>query len=250
MNEKLKYVITEQNYDAYTKEDQLVWSTLYSKLYVYFLYKDAIVTEFYDGLLKLKIGSDRIPKFDEVNKILAQETGFEIVPVNGIVDDDIFFAFLKNKQFPVTTWIRKPDQLNYIEQPDMFHDLFGHVPFLVNKKYCDFLIRLGRHAEAIFNSNDKERQYKMSRLYWYTIEFGLVKDKIGDILIYGSGIISSFGETNKVYDLSRSKYSDHEICEFNLNILNRRFVKNEFQEFYAYISDSLDSLMDIPVESI
>jgi phenylalanine-4-hydroxylase len=247
---KLKDVLTTQNYESYTKEDHLVWGALFSKLYIYFMYKDATVTEFYEGLLKLKIGSDSIPKFDDINKILKEETGFKIVPVKGIVDDDVFFTLLKNRQFPVTTWLRKKEQLDYIEQPDMFHDLFGHVPFLVNKSYCDFLVRLGNHAEAIFNSNDKERQYKMSRLYWYTIEFGLLRDTTKTMLIYGSGIISSFGETNKVYELMNSKFTNDEIREFNIDVLDRKFIKSEFQEFYAYINGSLASLLDIPVESI
>lgn len=247
---KMKDLITSQNYDQYTSDDRLVWSALFSKLYIFFLYKDVIVTEFYEGLLKLRIGSDNIPKFEDINKILAVETGFQIVPVAGIVDDDVFFNLIKNKKFPVTTWLRKKEQLDYIEQPDMFHDLFGHVPFLVNKSYCDFLVRLGTHADAIFKSNDKERQYKMSRLYWYTIEFGLLREKTGNLMIYGSGIISSYGETNKVYDLINSKYSNDEIREFNLEVLNHKFVKSEFQEFYAYIIDSFDSLVGIPVESI
>jgi len=247
---KLEDVITTQDYDAYTKEDHLVWSALFSKLYIYFMYKDATVTEFYEGLLKLKIGNGNIPKFNDINKILAEETGFKIVPVKGIVDDDVFFTMIKNRRFPVTTWLRKKEQLDYIEQPDMFHDLFGHVPFLVNKSYCNFLVRLGTHAEAIFNSNDKERQYKMSRLYWYTIEFGLLRDERNTMLIYGSGIISSFGETNKVYELMNSKFSDDEIREFNIDVLYKKFVKSEFQEFYAYINGTLNSLMDIPVESV
>lgn len=229
----MKGELTIQNYKAYTKEDHDTWKTLYERQVNNLKKDDKVVSAFWEGISKLKIKKGEIPNFEKLNKLLKQITNFEIVAVTGLLEDHIFFQLIKNRKFPVTTWIRKPSQLDYIEEPDMFHDLFGHVPFLVNKTYTDFLVELADRATPIFLGNDKEAQYRCSRLYWYTVEFGLLQKEDQSYQIYGSGIISSYGETNRAIGDSNKR-------PFNAELLSTRFEKDHFQDFYAVIGGSFE----------
>lgn len=229
----MKGELTIQNYKAYTKEDQNTWKTLYERQVDNLKKDDKVVSAFWDGIAKLKIKKGEIPNFEKLNKLLKPITNFEIVAVTGLLEDHIFFQLIRNRKFPVTTWIRKPSQLDYIEEPDMFHDLFGHVPFLVNKTYTDFLVNLAERATPIFLSDNKEAQYRCSRLYWYTVEFGLLQKEDQTYQIYGSGIISSYGETNRAIGESNKK-------PFNSELLSTRFEKDHFQDFYAVIGGSFE----------
>jgi phenylalanine-4-hydroxylase len=225
----MKGQLTLQNYKSYTKEDHKTWSLLFERQVENLKKDDKVVKLFWDGLSKLKIKKGEIPDFQELNKILKTLSNFEIVAVTGLLDDKIFFQLIKNRKFPVTTWIRKQDQLDYIEEPDMFHDLFGHVPFLIDRSYTDFLVKLADLAIPYFNGTDKEMQYAFTRAYWYTIEFGvLLNDKKQ---IYGAGIISSFSETNKVY-LEDTKFKN-----FSHELLYEKFEKDHLQDFYALIDN-------------
>lgn len=229
----MKGELTTQNYKIYTKEDQNTWRTLFERQ-VDNLKQDAkVVPEFWEGINKLKIKKGEISNFEKLNKLLKPISNFEIVAVTGLLDDHIFFQLIRNRKFPVTTWIRKPDQLDYIEQPDMFHDLFGHVPFLVNKTYTNFLVELGERSIPYYLNGDKEAQYKCSRLYWYTVEFGLLQKEDQNYQIYGSGIISSLSETNKALGVSNKK-------PFNASLLDTKFEKDHLQDFYAVIGGSFE----------
>lgn len=240
----MKGELTLQNYDSYDKEDFKTWETLYVKQCENLKKDDKVVKEFWTGLNKLKIKKSEIPDFDKINKILKKENNFEIVGVTGIVDDGIFFNILKNRKFPVTTWIRKPSEIDYIEQPDMFHDLFGHVPFLINPTYTNFLMKLADVACEVFTTKDKELQHKFSRIYWYTIEFGLILNKENRHQIYGAGIISSYAESIKALSHESVKR------DFSKELLLERFEKDHLQDFYAVIPKNLESGLEIAKEVI
>lgn len=235
-------VKTKQYYSKYTTEDHNIWKYLFNRQYENLKTDNKAVMEFFSGLNALGI-DENIPKFSDINKKLKAINGWSIVAVKGLVDDKLFFECLRNKIFPVTTWLRTKDNLDYIEEPDMFHDLFGHVPFLVNHNYVHFLERIGHHGKHVFDNNDKLTQHKMSRLYWYTIEFGLVKAN-GKFKIYGSGIISSYQESIKALsDNSEKKY-------YNNEILDDKFYKHDLQEFYVWINKNIKFLNKIRVEDI
>jgi len=142
--------------------------------------------EFLDGLRKLDM-SRGIPRFEDVNKVL-KETGWEVVGVAGLVEDADFFAYLAKRQFPSTCFLRREDQFDYIVEPDIFHDGFGHLPMLMNPVVADYMQEYGKGGLKVLSDRRKLKQ--LARLYWYTIEFGLVQTSEG-LRIYGSGIVSS-----------------------------------------------------------
>jgi phenylalanine-4-hydroxylase len=232
----MKGELTIQNYKSYSKGDHETWSKLFERQVNHLKIDNKVVDEFWEGISKLKIKKGEIPNFENVNKLLKPINNFEIIAVTGIIDDGIFFQLLKNRKFPVTTWIRKPEEIDYIEQPDIFHDLFGHVPFLVNKTYSDLLVKLAEHAVAAFQSNDKELQYQYSRFYWYTIEFGLLLNE-NRYQIYGAGIISSYSESNKALANDSLKKN------FDNDLLSIKFEKDHLQDFYAVVEGQLENAL-------
>jgi len=228
----MKGQLTLQNYKSYTKEDQKTWSILFERQVDNLKKDDRVVDIFWEGLSKLKIKKGEIPDFQDINKLLKPLSNFEIVAVTGLLDDNIFFQLIKNRKFPVTTWIRKQEQLDYIEEPDLFHDLFGHVPFLADRSYCEFLVKLAELAIPYFQGTDKTMQYGFSRAYWYSIEFGvLYNQELNKKQIYGAGIISSFTETNKVFE------EGTRFKELFLELLwKEKFEKDHLQDFYAIVA--------------
>jgi phenylalanine-4-hydroxylase len=237
-----KYIVN-QDYRKYTKEDKEVWETLFIKQVKNLDDGDKAIMEFWVGLKNLGIGTS-IPKFKTINNRLRScNSDFQIVGVEGIVDDPVFFEMLSNGLFPVTTWIRSKDSIDYIEQPDMFHDLFGHVPLLINRNYTKYLKKIANHAIEIFKTDDKERQHMMSRLYWYTIEFGLTKLN-GRYKIHGAGILSSYEESIKAVSPESVKK------QFSKETLSERFEKDDLQEFYPYIHKNIKFLNKLRIDEI
>jgi phenylalanine-4-hydroxylase len=222
----------KQQYELYTAENHLVWSILFGKQMVNL--KGRANAAYLAGIELAGFEPDRIPKFSEVNERLAKLTGWCIYEVPGIVADDHFFELLAEKKFPATTWIRKMSELEYLEEPDMFHDVFGHVPLLVNQPYVDFLQGISRIAlKHIKNPWAVEL---MSRLYWFTIEFGLIKEQ-DHTEIYGAGILSSIGES--VYSLESTVPARK---PFDIQaIFDSPYVKEKFQVEY-YIIESFEQL--------
>src|SRR6478672_513919 len=187
---KRKHRSMKQQYDQYTDEDHKVWSVMYQRQMQ--ALPELATEEFIKGLEFTGFEQDRIPEFRKVNERLLKLTGWQIYEVPGIVPDDEFFRLLTEKKFPATTWIRKMSELEYIEEPDMFHDVFGHVPLLTNPQYCHFLEEMSQIA--LEHIDDAHAIELMSRLYWYTVEFGLMREN-GKLKIYGAGLLSSIGET-------------------------------------------------------
>ncbi|AYA36157.1 phenylalanine 4-monooxygenase [Hymenobacter oligotrophus] len=223
----------QQHYDQYTAEDRQVWQLLFERQLQALPGRAA--PEFMEGLARIGFTADRIPDFRQVNPVLRRLTGWELVAVPGIVDDAVFFGMLAAKQFPATTWLRKLSELDYLEEPDMFHDVFGHVPLLTNAEFCRFLHQLGhiglRHA------SDPAAVELLARLYWFTVEFGLIRDAgSGEARIYGAGILSSAGETR--YSLG----DEPTRLPFGVaTVLDTAFRKDEFQTQY-FVLESLDQL--------
>lgn len=220
-----------QQYENYTEEDFAVWKILFDRQIKNL--PGRATAEFMQGLERIQFSADRIPNFAETNPLLSRHTGWELSAVAGIVADDLFFKLLANKKFPATTWLRKMAQLDYLEEPDMFHDVFAHVPLLTNQAFVDFLQALSKIA--LRHIENPWAIELLSRVYWFTIEFGLIREE-GEVRIYGAGILSSAGET--LYSLSeKPEHRAYDVAK----ILDTPYRKDTFQEIY-YIVDSYEGL--------
>jgi len=221
----------KQEYDKYTGEDHKVWSILYERQIKNLPGK--ATEDFLSGIEKVGFEQESIPNFEEVNEKLSKLTGWQLYPVPGIVPDKDFFELLADKKFPATTWLRKMKQLDYLEEPDMFHDVFAHVPLLSHQAYCDFLQGLSKIA--LKNINDNWAVELVSRIYWFTIEFGLIEEQ-GQVKIYGAGILSSNGETDFCLSDEPPRHP-FDVTE----ILNSPYIKSEFQKKY-FVIDSYEQI--------
>jgi phenylalanine-4-hydroxylase len=223
----------QQVYANYTAEDFKVWKLLYNRQIE--LLQTSAVDEYLKGLQAVDMIPERIPDFTLLNQHLADLTAWHIIPFEGICPPAKFFKLLAQRIFPCTHWLRRMDQMDYLEEPDMFHDVFGHIPLLSNKNYCNFFNELGtigamyQHHQHIID--------KLERLYWFTIEFGLMKEA-GQIKIYGSGIGSSFGELKHAVSNQSTKK------KFNLvEIMNHEFRTDVIQDEY-YVIENFTELVE------
>ena len=224
---------SKQVYSDYTAEDFEVWNLLYNRQ-TNLLDKYAS-KEYLNALEVIGFSSDRIPDFDRIEEALKPLTGWSLVTVPNISEQKEFFEFLSQKRFTATCWLRKKDELDYLEEPDMFHDVFGHVPLLSNKPYTDFFEAISRIA---LKHIDNPRAVELlGRIYWFTIEFGLIREA-GKLKIYGAGIISSFGETNNALTDNTQKF------DFNVGqILDTDFRTDILQDKY-FVIDSYEQLYE------
>lgn len=224
----------KQDYAKYTPEDFLVWKLLYERQMPQL--PGAAVPEYIKGIERVRFVADRIPHFEETNALLRSYTGWELAVVPGLIPDNEFFELLSERKFPASTWLRKLSELDYLEEPDMFHDVFGHVPLLTNQHVVDYLQELSKIALRYIN--DPWAIELLSRIYWFTVEFGLIREK-GNLLIYGAGILSSKGET--WYSLHDPKPARH---PFNVEkILNTPYRKDQYQKEY-FVLESFSQLPD------
>ena len=183
-----------QNWAAYTPEDHATWDTLFARQSK--LLPGRASNAWLRGLDVLKLSKPGIPDFEELSERLMQLTGWSVVAVPGLVPDDVFFDHMANRRFVAGNFIRRPDQLDYLQEPDVFHDVFGHVPMLADPVFADYLAAYGRGGQRALGLD--ALRY-LGRLYWYTVEFGLIAEPEG-LRIYGSGIVSSFAETRFALD--------------------------------------------------
>jgi phenylalanine-4-hydroxylase len=224
----------DQGWSQYTAEEHGVWKTLFERQSR--ILPGRACDEFVQGMKDLPIGPDQIPDFRRLSEVLLKRTGWQVVAVPGLVPDDVFFEHLANRRFPSGQFIRKPHQLDYLEEPDVFHDVFGHVPLLMNPVFADYI-----QASGVGGLRAKQLGVldKLARVYWYTVEFGLVKQADG-LRIYGAGIASSATETVfAVEDDSPNRLG------FELErVMKTHYRIDDFQETYFVIRD-LDALLEL-----
>jgi phenylalanine-4-hydroxylase len=217
----------EQNWQAYTEDEHAVWRLLFERQQK--LLKRRACREYLDGLQQLGVAAHGIPDFRRLSDILDRATGWRIAPVPGLVPDDVFFAFLAARRFPSTCFIRRRDQLDYLQEPDVFHDIAGHVPMLMSPVFADYMQAYG---EGGLKAVHLGHLTHLARLYWYTVEFGLIATDEG-LRIYGSGILSSAGEA--VYSLEDPH--PHRL-RFNLRrVMRTQYHIDRYQETYFVIDD-------------
>lgn len=184
--------LIQQDYNAYTPEQHAVWAELVGRVLPNV--QKYAAREYLEGFQIIGLQPDRLPNLASITARLAPRTKWSSTPVSGFLPAPAFFEMLANRLFPTTTWLRSRESLEYTPEPDIFHDVFGHVPMHAHKVFADFLQHYGRVCAAV---QDAEVLEKLGRLFWYTVEFGLIRQD-GQIKVYGSGVISSHGECQNV----------------------------------------------------
>jgi phenylalanine-4-hydroxylase len=232
----------QQEYEKYTANDQQVWQQLYNgQIQQIEMYASKAYIK---GMEQCGFTPNQIPHIAEVNKRLMAITGWSIEIVPGLIDNKLFFELLGQKKFPASTWLRSMEELDYLQEPDMFHDVLGHVPLLATKDFCGFLEKLAHIALQYID--DSVTIEAISRLYWYTVEFGLIEED-NQLKIYGAGILSSSGETLYAISSDIPKRIPYDVE----TILAIPYIKDKFQEqyfvipSYKYLFESLSELDSI-----
>jgi len=216
----------DQGWSDYRGADHALWRRLYERQAK--LMPDYACREFIDSLKAMHIANG-IPNLDAVSRQLVRATGWRLVAVPGLVPNDVFFAHLARRQFPVTNWIRKPEEIDYLVEPDIFHDFFGHVPLLFNPIFADYMQAYGikgKEAERL------DATTILARLYWYMVEFGLIQTPEG-IRAYGAGMLSSHAET--VFSVDDA--SPHRIGFALDRVMQTNFRIDDFQETYFVLEN-------------
>lgn len=222
-----------QNWSAYTAADHDTYRRLYERQTA--LLPGLACDAFIEALPSLG-ADDHIPRFEDINARLKPATRWELVAVPGLIPERPFFDLLAHRRFPVTDWIRKPEEFDYVVEPDVFHDLFGHVPLLFNPVFADYVQRYGAGG---LKAHDLGAGELLSRLYWYTIEFGLVRQTDG-LRAYGAGILSSSGELRH----SVTSAQPQRIALELLRCMRTRYKIDDYQSTY-FVIDSFEQLFDM-----
>jgi phenylalanine-4-hydroxylase len=227
-----------QDWDAFSADEHAMWDILFARQSE--MLPGRAADAFLRGLDVLKLSKPGIPDYRELNARLMAATGWQAVAVPGLVPDDVFFDHLANRRFPAGNFIRRPDQLDYLQEPDVFHDVFGHVPMLADPVFADYMVAYGQGGlrSQGFNALDH-----LARLYWYTVEFGLIQQADG-LRIYGAGIVSSYGES--VFALDSD--SPNRIGFDLMRVMRTQYRIDDYQQSY-FVVDSLDQLLKTTVET-
>ncbi|MGQ0675320.1 MAG: phenylalanine 4-monooxygenase [Rhodospirillales bacterium] len=223
----------EQDWEAYAPAQHAVWRTLFQRQRE--ILRGRACAEFVAGIESLGVAAQSIPDFRRLNDSLDRATRWSVVAVPGLVPDAVFFEHLANRRFPSTCFIRRPDQLDYLQEPDVFHDIFGHVPMLMNPVFADYMQAYGQGGLKALRLGSL---HNLARLYWYTVEFGLIQNADGP-RIYGSGIVSSKGES--IYCLESSK--PNRIAFDLMRVMRTKYKIDDFQPTY-FVIDSFNQLFD------
>jgi phenylalanine-4-hydroxylase len=222
--------LVDQGFDRYTEQDHATWRTLATRQHE--ILQGRIADVFLEGLDRLGISETGIPDFRHLNERLRVATGWEVVAVPGLIPDLAFFRLLADRKFPAGFWIRKPEQLDYIEEPDVFHDVFGHVPLIMQPIYADYLEAYGKAGLVAAEHGALKR---LARLYWYTVEFGLAQTPQG-LRIVGAGIASSPSET--VFALEST--SPNRVAFDLARVMRTLYRIDDFQETY-FVLDGVEA---------
>jgi phenylalanine-4-hydroxylase len=227
----------DQNWTAYGETEHQVWVTLYERQTA--MLEDRACGPFLKGLEALDLHRSGIPDFARINAELNRLTGWSVVAVPGLVPDEVFFDHLANRRFPAGQFIRKPDELDYLQEPDIFHDVFGHVPMLTDPVFADYMQAYGRGGQRALQ---RGQLANLARLYWYTVEFGLLQTPKG-VRIYGAGIVSSRAES--VFALDDPSPNR---LGFDLErVMRTPYRIDDFQQVY-FVIPSLQALLDATLQ--
>ncbi len=247
-----------QDWARYTPAEHALWDRLFDRQTR--LLSGRVAPEFLRGLDMLRLSKPGIPDFDELSERLMRATGWQVVAVPGLIPDALFFDHLANRRFVAGNFLRTPDQIDYLREPDVFHDVFGHVPLLAHPLFADYMQAYGRGGQRASGLGQIAR---LSRLYWYSVEFGLIRSD-GDLKIYGAGIVSSFGESrfaldspspNRIgFDLRRVMRTDYRIDAYQQSYfvidgfddLLRQTADTDFGPIYTELADQ----PDLPIAAI
>jgi phenylalanine-4-hydroxylase len=221
-----------QDWDAYSAQEHAVWDHLFARQAA--MLPARVVPAFMEGLEVLRMTQPGIPNFDELNDRLSRATGWRVVAVPGLVPDEVFFEHLANRRFVAGRFIRRPDQLDYLQEPDVFHDVFGHVPLLAHPVFADYMQAYGEGGLRAAKLGMIEA---LARLYWYTVEFGLIRDG-AELKLYGAGIVSSYGESMFALDDA----SPHKIGFELERVMRTRYRIDDYQQSY-FVIDSFEDLL-------
>jgi len=227
--------VVEQPWSTYSQTDNAVWAALFRRQ------RDVLpgraCRELLENMERFGMRADRIPRFDDLNKMLRRATGWELIAVEGLLPESVFFDHLSKRRFPVTWWIRKPEQVDYIAEPDLFHDLFGHVPLLLNPVFADFMHAYGCGGVKASRIGP-EALMNLTRLYWYTVEFGLIRTAEG-LRIYGAGIASSKAESIHALESPAPNRLGFDLER----VMRTKYRIDTFQKTY-FVIDSFESLFE------
>jgi phenylalanine-4-hydroxylase len=225
--------VVPQDWESFTTDDHAVWDLLFARQVE--LLGTRVVTPFLEGIDLLRLSHPGVPDLEGLNAILQPRTGWTTVAVAGLVPDDIFFAMLSELIFPVGNFIRTREELDYLEEPDCFHDMFGHIPMLAHHDYAEMTRHIGKLGSAAIAAG---QGHKAARLYWHSVEFGLAKEN-GELKILGAGLASSFGEAH--FSLESDKV---ERLPFSIvRAINTPYKHDAFQPRYL-VSDTLERTID------
>ena len=221
-----------QDWARYSAAEHAIWDTLFARQSA--LLPSRACSAFLRGLDILKLSKPGIPDFRELNDRLGKATGWQVVAVPGLVPDAVFFDHLANRRFVAGNFSRRADQLDYLQEPDVFHDVFGHVPMLADPVFADYMQAYGQGG---LRSLEFGALHKLARLYWYTVEFGLIEEA-GALRIYGAGIVSSFGESRFALDDPAPVRLPFDL----LQVMRTHYRIDSFQDRY-FVIPSFDALL-------
>ncbi len=227
-----------QNWEAFTSEEHALWDHLFARQSA--MLPGRAADAFLRGIDVLKLEKPGIPDYRELNIRLMAATGWQVVAVPGLVPDAVFFDHLANRKFPAGNFIRTAQQIDYLEEPDIFHDVFGHVPMLADPVFADYMQAYGQGG---LRSLGFGALHKLARLYWYTVEFGLIQEA-GGLRIYGAGIVSSYGESHFALD----DPSPNRIGFDLMRVMRSEYRIDDFQQNY-FVIPSLEYLLNVTVET-
>lgn len=227
-----------QNWEAFSADEHAMWDRLFARQTA--MLPGRAADAFMRGIDVLKLSRPGIPDYRELNARLMAATGWQIVAVPGLVPDEVFFDHLANRRFPAGNFIRTPEQLDYLQEPDVFHDVFGHVPMLADPVFANYMVAYGQGGLRSLGFGALDH---LARLYWYTVEFGLIQQPDG-LRIYGAGIVSSYAES--IFALEDP--SPNRIAFDLLRVMRSHYRIDDFQQNYFVVS-SMEQLLKVTVET-
>ena len=227
-----------QDWDRFTADEHAMWDRLFARQSE--MLPGRAADAFLHGLDVLRLSRPGIPDYRELNDRLSAATGWSVVAVPGLVPDAVFFEHLANRRFPAGNFIRTPDQIDYLQEPDVFHDVFGHVPMLADPVFADYMQAYGKGG---LRSLGFGALHKLARLYWYTVEFGLIEEG-GQLRTYGAGIVSSHAESLFALDDPSPNRLGFDL----LRLMRTEYRIDDFQQTY-FVVPSLDHLLKVTVET-